>query len=161
MAPKRIKQHKCGHCEATFNRAFNLKRHLRTQHKNGDQDSVCDICGKSFSREDNMIRHRKSHFGGDGNIINTRPVSLKCDKCFKTFKRSYHLKRHQREQHRDGTVSYQCETCDRVFQRPDHLKNHLKVHLKRQRPDSIEAGKFKVLYSRFYGTTIVNTAQRK
>ena len=143
MAPKQIKQHKCGHCEATFDRAFNLKRHVRTQHKKGDQDSVCDICGKSFSREDHMKTHRKSHFGGDGNILNTQPVSLKCDKCHKTFKRSDNLRRHQREQHRDGAETFQCNICGKVFQRIDHLKSHQKVHTKRPRTDIAKAGKFK------------------
>ena len=157
MAPKQIKQHKCGHCEATFDRAFNLKRHVRTQHKKGDQDSVCDICGKSFSREDHMKTHRKSHFGGDRNIVNTQPQVLNCDKCHKTFKWSYNLRRHQREQHRDGAETFQCDTCGKIFQRIDHLKSHQKVHTKRPRTDMAKAGKFKVLYSRFYETTIINT----
>ena len=141
MAPMSIKQHKCQDCGATFDRAFNLKRHVRTQHNHDSQDFICDICGKTFSREDHMKAHRKSHFGGDGNINNVRPVSLQCNKCHKTFKRGDSLKRHQREQHKDSTDSFSCETCGKVFQRADHLKSHQKVHTKRPRPDTTEAGK--------------------
>ncbi len=140
MAPKPINQYHCQHCDSTFDRAFNLKRHIRTQHKQ-DHRSVCDICGKNFSRDDHMKSHRKLHFGGDGNITNVRPIVLNCNKCHKTFKRSDNLKRHQREQHGDGVESYQCETCGRNFQRADHLKNHQKVHVKRPRSDTTESGK--------------------
>ena len=142
MAPKQIKQHKCGHCKATFDRAFNLKRHVRTQHKKGDWDSVCDICGKTFSREDHMKAHRRSHFGGDGNIVNIQPQVLNCDKCHKTFKRNDNLRRHQLEQHEHGAETFQCDTCGKGFQRADHLKSHQKVHTKRPRPNTTEAGKF-------------------
>ena len=158
MAPKKIKQHKCEHCEATFDRSFNLKRHVRTQHKKGDHDSVCDICGKTFSRKDHMKTHRKSHFGGDGNIVNVQPPVLNCDKCHKTFKWSYNLRRHQREQHRDEAATFQCSTCGKVFQRADHLKKHMKVHVKRLRPDLIKAGKFVVCILKFVRDTVIQYA---
>ena len=150
MAPKRMKQHKCGHCEATFDRVFNLKRHVRTQHKQYERNSVCDICGKSFSREDHMKTHRKSHFGGDGNILNVQPKVLNCNKCHKTFKRSDNLRRHQREQHKEGAETFQCDTCGKRFQRADHLKSHQKVHTKRPRSDTTKAGKLFVFFYVFF-----------
>ena len=156
MAPKRIKHHNCQHCKATFSFASNLKRHIRTQHNQENREFVCDVCGKTFSRDDHMKSHRKLHFGGDGNILNTRPVSLNCDICRKTFKRPYHLKRHQRTQHRNGiSESLECETCGTVFQRADHLKRHLKVHTKRPRTDMAKAGKLLVSFWSNNETTVI------
>ena len=130
MATKQAKQHQCPHCKAMFDRSFNLKRHIGTQHEEGNRSCLCDICGKTFVREDNMKAHRKSHLEKDGTISNPQPFSLNCDKCDKTFKARYNLKRHCREQHGVEAESFPCHTCDKTFYRLDHLKSHCKVHNK-------------------------------
>ncbi|KAL1919326.1 uncharacterized protein VTP21DRAFT_2019 [Calcarisporiella thermophila] len=51
----------CHICNATFNRVYDLQRHMR-RHQ-GDQGVQCQTCGKQFTRRDALLRHirRKIH----------------------------------------------------------------------------------------------------
>ena len=61
MSPKKITQHKCQYCEATFDRSFNLKRHIRTKHcQNERVIAVCDVCGKILALP-SLQQHRQIH----------------------------------------------------------------------------------------------------
>ncbi|XP_052828757.1 zinc finger protein 865-like [Octopus bimaculoides] len=73
----------------------------------------CDICGKSFSRRDNLERHKAAHL--------SRPVYY-CDVCQKGFSRKSYLKVHGRSH--TGEKPYVCGICSCAFARDDHLMRH-------------------------------------
>lgn len=77
----------------------------------------CDICGKQFSHNDRLRRHRKIH---------TTEKPYKCDICGKGFKEKCNLK-HHRYIH-TGEKPYKCDTCGKSFNQRSSLKTHQKVH---------------------------------
>lgn len=84
----------------------------------GDERTYdCDICGKQFSHNDRLRRHRKIH---------TTEKPYKCDICGKGFKEKCNLK-HHRYIH-TGEKPYKCETCGKSFNQRSSLKTHQKVH---------------------------------
>ena len=54
---KHIRQFRCEKCDMAFENPSKLERHLLT-HKERKAFN-CDICGKPFSRKDNMNQHKK------------------------------------------------------------------------------------------------------
>lgn len=51
--------YKCGHCELSFARCHDLKRHEKIHNENSKIQNECDCCGKKFSRPDALNRHIK------------------------------------------------------------------------------------------------------
>ncbi|KAJ3005481.1 hypothetical protein HKX48_000651, partial [Thoreauomyces humboldtii] len=49
----------CDICTATFRRKFDLRRHMRSLHNQGDKPYTCDLCGLGFTRSDTLRRHRE------------------------------------------------------------------------------------------------------
>ncbi|KAL3884750.1 hypothetical protein ACJMK2_024859 [Sinanodonta woodiana] len=89
-----------------------------TPNISGDERTYdCDICGKQFSHNDRLRRHRKIH---------TTEKPYKCDICGKGFKEKCNLK-HHRYIH-TGEKPYKCETCGKAFNQRSSLKTHQKVH---------------------------------
>lgn len=82
-----------------------------------DRTYDCDICGKQFSHNDRLRRHRKIH---------TTEKPYKCDICGKGFKEKCNLK-HHRYIH-TGEKPYKCDTCGKAFNQRSSLKTHQKVH---------------------------------
>ncbi|KAL4216419.1 hypothetical protein ACF0H5_024144 [Mactra antiquata] len=82
-----------------------------------DRTYDCEICGKQFSHNDRLRRHRKIH---------TAEKPYKCDICGKGFKEKCNLK-HHRFIH-TGEKPYKCETCGKSFNQRSSLKTHQKVH---------------------------------
>ncbi|KRF85069.1 uncharacterized protein Dvir_GJ17135 [Drosophila virilis] len=82
---------KCHHCPKAFTRKYNLNGHLK---KHGDQNAIvkkskekkCKTCGKTFKRNEHLIRHTRIHTG-------ERP--FKCSKCPKSFIQATSLKTHE------------------------------------------------------------------
>ncbi|XP_052786367.1 zinc finger and BTB domain-containing protein 38-like isoform X2 [Mya arenaria] len=82
-----------------------------------DRTYDCEICGKQFSHNDRLRRHRKIH---------TTDKPYKCDICGKGFKEKCNLK-HHRFIH-TGEKPYKCDTCGKSFNQRSSLKTHQKVH---------------------------------
>ncbi|GAB1604351.1 zinc finger protein 182-like [Argonauta hians] len=79
--------------------------------------STCDLCGKMFSRRDNMERHRIRHL---------RREVFKCETCGKDFSQKSYLKLHRRLH--TGEKPFGCNLCGRAFSRNDHLVIHIRGH---------------------------------
>jgi hypothetical protein len=57
-------------CQRLFKRLEHLKRHVRTHTM--ERPYSCQVCGKRFSRSDNLAQHRKTH---DRVLVNSPPPS--------------------------------------------------------------------------------------
>ena len=108
----------CYQCSKNFASVKDLQRHIDSVHY---QDShVCDICGKSFSREDNLRRHKviKHRNCDDSN--------LSCEKCGKQFSRLDSLLRHERIMHSEIVRGdFQCDRCPSTFNMESNLTRHV------------------------------------
>ncbi|EHK20216.1 uncharacterized protein TRIVIDRAFT_193174 [Trichoderma virens Gv29-8] len=68
---------KCGICDATFSRQEHLDRHTKSHTR--EKPFKCLICGKGFSRQDVLSRHRTSH--GQESEETTAARSRACRQC--------------------------------------------------------------------------------
>ncbi|KAI9019917.1 hypothetical protein DFJ74DRAFT_142278 [Hyaloraphidium curvatum] len=102
------KAHACELCGSTFVRVYELKRHLRTTHNQGDgtrpTSFACDMCGSVFPRSDVLARHlRRSAKRPCVDRVVAKPDNdadaapdggLRCGACGATFTRRDALVRH-------------------------------------------------------------------
>ncbi|KAG8223548.1 hypothetical protein J437_LFUL004422 [Ladona fulva] len=105
---------KCEECEANFDTASNLRRHLRS-HKT----HTCNIygCKEKFSKWTELLKHVKA----------VHPLEYICDVCGLKFKVKGNLRQHVRT-HMKDRPSYLCPypECSRSYSRTTYLKNHIK-----------------------------------
>jgi len=83
---------------------------------------VCSIdgCGKSFSIQANLTRHKKT--------IHENVRKFSCPTCNHSFSQSGDLKRH--EKIHKGERDFSCNTCSKTFVQKIHLITHLRTHNK-------------------------------
>lgn len=79
--------------------------------------NCCDICGRYFSRYDNLERHRRTH-------LNQKLFD--CEDCGKSFSQKSHLKEHSTVH--TGDHPYKCNVCGYAFSRKGNLSRHMKTH---------------------------------
>ncbi|GAB1604199.1 zinc finger protein 436-like [Argonauta hians] len=77
----------------------------------------CDICGKVFSRRDNMERHKNRHLHRE---------MFPCDLCGQAYSQKSYLKLHKRIH--SGERPFGCNICGHAFSRNDHLVIHIRGH---------------------------------
>ena len=89
----------------------------------GDRRYICKTCNKSFSRQDHLVAHNRTHTG-------ERPYSCTtCNKALQQCNLVKHIRTHT------GERSFSCQTCDKSFSVQDHLVVHIRTHTG-QRPYS-------------------------
>ncbi|WAR23915.1 ZN254-like protein [Mya arenaria] len=133
------KSFSCEHCKAEFETVDGLKH-------NTEKPYTCDMCGKGFSRNHNLMTHmwihnqEKQHtcqicaktFTYFSNLQvhlrvhrNERPYI--CKQCDKGFLTSSDLRRHQRTH--SGEKPYKCKQCPAEYARKERLIAHLVTHV--------------------------------
>jgi len=100
-----------------------MDRHRKEVHKLTTNAHTCETCAKTFSTQDKLKDHVKSH----------NAPAYRCDKdpqsCDKVFKKMSALKAHINAIHL-GLRPYVCkvEGCGSAFGYSSTLKNHMRVH---------------------------------
>ncbi|KAM7225374.1 hypothetical protein CapIbe_023351 [Capra ibex] len=85
--------------------------------KDTERRFVCQQCGKSFTRNSNLVKHQVIHSG-------EKP--FKCGECGKLFRRNFSLLEHQRIH--SGEKPYACGECGKTFTRGSNLIKHQIIH---------------------------------
>ncbi|XP_073812318.1 uncharacterized protein isoform X2 [Musca autumnalis] len=126
--PLEDRPHKCDMCESSFNRRYDLNRHIQAIHMNPKPKTpgrpkatescfLCPYCGQSYSTKRKLRNHLKSH-------SDDRPYA--CGVCGKAYKYLRSAKDHQLIH--SGIRPYKCSICEKSFKRADKLKTHMIVH---------------------------------
>eukprot|EP00180_Rhodochaete_pulchella_P002882 Plantae.Rhodophyta-Rhodochaete_pulchella.ctg456.p1 GENE.Plantae.Rhodophyta-Rhodochaete_pulchella.ctg456~~Plantae.Rhodophyta-Rhodochaete_pulchella.ctg456.p1 ORF type:complete len:417 (-),score=30.21 Plantae.Rhodophyta-Rhodochaete_pulchella.ctg456:1466-2611(-) len=78
---------RCAHCNATFRKHSNLKRHVQEKHLHTRKFN-CELCGKVFTQRSNLLRHQGAVHRGE------RPYT--CSLCGASFSTQGNQVRHTR-----------------------------------------------------------------
>ena len=89
----------------------------------------CSICAETYSRQDNLTRHRKfNHVSSDFMQVQGKQdgTGFKCSYCVKTFSRRDNLNRHIKIHHSKSQLrNFQCNHCDYIFSSYPKLVKHV------------------------------------
>ena len=109
--------YQCERCDQKFKRRFHLVRHVRVKHEDTKAEShKCHDCGKSFTRTEDLKRHKAVHEIDNG---------VKCDNCDSTFSEKSSLKRHKKGAFgKNHFARFVCEDCAKFFCTGKALKGH-------------------------------------
>ncbi|XP_074666539.1 uncharacterized protein LOC141917331 [Strix aluco] len=107
----RQKEFKCEHCGKVFTWESSLSRH-RWIHT-GEKPFKCRDCGKSFRDSWKFLHHQRTH---------TEEKPFLCNICGKRFSCSSNLVVHRRIH--TGERPYACSHCGKRFQQRGHLRRH-------------------------------------
>ena len=92
----------CKTCNKSFSRQDHLVDHNRTH--TGERPYSCTTCNKEFSQRSNLVKHIRTH-------TDERPYS--CTDCNKAFCQQTDLARHSRTH--TGERPYKCDQCEMAF----------------------------------------------
>ena len=110
-------RHECHMCGKSFSRRNDLKRHHMLH--SGEHKCSCSFCGMKFVSRGDLNKHVRAHTG-------EKPYQCDFHKCSKTFALNGDLNKHRRIHNRDKR--FKCEQCQyRCIQSTD-LRNHILIH---------------------------------
>eukprot|EP00095_Tigriopus_kingsejongensis_P003311 snap_masked-scaffold355_size198070-processed-gene-0.17 protein:Tk03311 transcript:snap_masked-scaffold355_size198070-processed-gene-0.17-mRNA-1 annotation:"zinc finger and scan domain-containing protein 2" len=117
-----IKPHVCRwKCGAIFASYGGRMKHERINHYDENPlRSECDICGRPFKNQQQLVKHRMTHLNPE------ERKDYRCSYCHIMFDTIKLRERHE-ERHKDGEV-FSCETCEKVFKNEKNLNHHVKTH---------------------------------
>ena len=101
----------CDHCDSTFSRNHDLKRHkLKRHNPDGSARFHCALCDNEFcNRKLLMVYSKEEH-----------PTNI--EKPPKAVKVLYEVREDE------GTITYECEYCGKRFEREDSVMKHKVTH---------------------------------
>ncbi|XP_055296738.1 zinc finger protein 888-like [Sitodiplosis mosellana] len=121
-------------CEMQFTFQSVLRLHQTREHN--DQTTTftkktrkfaCDICGKAYSRRDNLKTHKDS-------THNPHKKKYECDDCGEIFLRQSSKETHIIRFHTNSIGKFICEICKKVYAKRRNLQDHIDhTHLFKQR----------------------------
>lgn len=82
------------------------------------EQNPCDICGKTFTTQGGLARHKSTHNKGE--------YKYSCEICTKSFSSEYNLEVHKSINHK--RLKYKCEDCGESFPQKTKLTLHLKTN---------------------------------
>lgn len=138
----------CDACSKCFSTKGRLKYHKETKHPDPTRKSKrpqCDLCGKTFSFQQSLVLHLKSHMGENtylcdicGKVVTSREsfqVHRRihtgekpnvCNKCGKAFSSTAGLRLHKRTH--TGERPFTCDECGKSFTQCSTLTVHKRYH---------------------------------
>jgi len=118
------KAYSCPFCKASFNKANNMKSHIKRIHTTyKPEDCHCEPCNKSFKNPDCLKAHIKEfHTPG----VDRTPQL--CTHCGKSFNKKSNLKVHILNSHtKYDPVDCICSQCGKLFKNPLSMKRHVET----------------------------------
>ncbi|CAG0902627.1 unnamed protein product, partial [Cyprideis torosa] len=110
----------CDICNKSFTRQDLCRAHKRTAHSPASE-AVCPVCGKQVKRR-SLTEHLHAYHPGEGKS------PFKCEQCSKTFKFDSSYKQHLKLMHDSEAKGFLCQICGQKFRRKDNLTDHIAVH---------------------------------
>lgn len=117
-----VKNYICSYCNRGFKQLYHLQEHV-TSHT-GERKFKCNICTKTFSRMSSQRKHMKAHESAPGEKSKKSPFL--CPICGKKFPYSNGAQRHIRTHFDDRR--FECKICGNKFSQTTHLRVHLRTH---------------------------------
>ncbi|KAM4642071.1 uncharacterized protein O3C94_016444 [Discoglossus pictus] len=122
------KEFACSDCGKCFSVQSNLIRHKKIH--TGEKPFPCPECGKCFTEKSHFVVHQRIHFG-------EKPFV--CSECGKCFTVQSNLVRHKKIH--TGWKPFSCSECGKCFSERPHLINHQSVHTGEKPFSCSECGK--------------------
>merc|ERR1712228_118265 len=97
---------------------------LLNLHKKAHSKPFKCFCGKSFTRNNDLQRHKETHSNND-----CEAQFIFCTFCKETFCSKSSLKKHIDSIHQSASKQFVCRKCCKQFRRKDELQSHFKSHL--------------------------------
>ena len=107
-------------CSLCLKPVFDLTRHIRDQHKNGDKrDYTCDICSVGFRTNFSLQRHKEN--------VHLKLKAWSCDLCDKSFGEKRDMTRHKHAVHfgiKNKLSVWSCPECQIQFKLRREYDDH-------------------------------------
>ena len=139
-----IGEYSCVHCQLKFTLKRFLKRHRCPELSvAAEKTCQCDQCGRFFSTNNQLNRHRLAHteerpfkctecpkyfkteLDQKKHMTNHTGEKIQCEFCEQTFMGTLRYKKHVRMKH---CYKFECEVCKKEFSSRPYLKSHMRVH---------------------------------
>ncbi|XP_061528645.1 zinc finger protein 41 homolog [Phycodurus eques] len=109
------KRFSCAFCGKSFAKNQHMIRHMRTH--TGEKPFRCAVCGKTFARKEHVESHMITHTG-------EKPVG--CSLCGKRFSHKSYMRTHMRTH--TGEKPFSCSVCGESYSHRSSLTAHMRGH---------------------------------